>query len=296
MAYLAKCEERLAKHTVDNYRRDLQRFAEYLVSTTLPDWQQQNHFTVQQYVALCHRQGLSVATIQRRLSAVRVFYDWALENTLMADDNIVNPAKDVVIPKKERRLPKVLSIEHLQCLLDIPSDDAVSCRDKAIMELFYSSGLRLSELTALNVNTLNMQQGLLRVENGKNNRQRMAVFGGKASAAISAWLLQRASLASPNEIALFVSTRGGRLSQRAVQARMQHWAQVKGLPSHVHPHMLRHSFATHLLESSGDLRAVQDLLGHADISTTQIYTSLDFQHLAQVYDQAHPRAKRKTDD
>lgn len=283
----------LAQNTVTSYARDLKAFTEFLSGSATPDWQQQSQHSIQLYTAQCHRQGLAPSTIQRRLSAIRMFYAWAIEKHLLATTNNVNPAKDVVVPKKDKTLPKVLTIEHLQLLLEINGEDAISLRDKAIMELFYSSGIRLAELAALDIAAVNLPKGVLRIEKGKGNKQREAVFGGKAISAIKQWLLQRVTLAGPGEQALFVSTRGNRLSERAIQVRMQHWAQVKGLPCNVHPHMLRHSFATHLLESSGDLRAVQDLLGHADISTTQIYTNLDFQHLANVYDNAHPRAKRR---
>jgi integrase/recombinase XerC len=203
-----------------------------------------------------------------------------------------NPAEGVRAPKVNRRLPHTLDADQLAHLMELPGDTPLDRRDRAIMELFYSSGLRLSELVALDVTDMRSSDGLLQVT-GKGNKARRLPVGRFAQAAIEDWLSERAHLARADEAALFVSQRGTRLSPRSVEARLRQRAIEQGMPRHVHPHMLRHSFASHVLESSGDLRAVQELLGHADISTTQVYTHLDFQHLAQVYDQAHPRARRK---
>ena len=196
-------------------------------------------------------------------------------------------------PKARKRLPETLDADQMSRLLTFRTDDTLSVRDKAIMELFYSSGLRLSELVDLDLADVDLRDRTVRVT-GKGNKTRMVPIGRFAVDALVAWLKERSAIAAAGEDALFVSQRGGRLLQRAVQVRIDRWAKLQGLGVHLHPHMFRHSFATHLLESSQDLRAVQELLGHANISTTQVYTHLDFQHLAKIYDQAHPRARRKT--
>ena len=203
-----------------------------------------------------------------------------------------NPAEGVRAPKVRRHLPHTLDADQLGRLLELPGEDPLDHRDRAIMELFYSSGLRLAELVALDVRDVQAGDDVLEVV-GKGHKSRRVPIGRFARAAIERWLAARGTLAKARETALFVSRRGTRISARAVQERLRRRAIEQGVPQHVHPHLLRHSFASHLLESSGDLRAVQELLGHADIGTTQIYTHLDFQHLAQVYDQAHPRARRK---
>jgi integrase/recombinase XerC len=200
---------------------------------------------------------------------------------------------DIRAPKAAKRLPGTLDVDQLNHLLDIPPDDALAVRDKAIMELFYSSGLRLDELVGLDSVELDLADRTVRVL-GKGRKTRIVPVGRKAEAALRVWLRERPGLAATAETALFVGRNGSRLKHRAIQLRIAYWARRKGLPSHVHPHLFRHSFATHLLESSKDLRGVQELLGHADISTTQIYTHLDFAHLARTYDASHPRAKRKT--
>jgi len=203
-----------------------------------------------------------------------------------------NPFDDVRAPKSEKRLPKTLNVDQIAALVEIDVNDPLSYRDKAVMELFYSSGLRLSELCNINLNDLDLPSQMIRVT-GKGNKMRDLPIGRQADKAIREWLLQRNSLPLKDYEALFVSQLGNRISVRSIQQRIKHWAKKQGIEISVSPHMLRHSFASHLLESSGELRSVQELLGHANISTTQIYTHLDFQHLAQVYDDAHPRARSK---
>jgi integrase/recombinase XerC len=227
--------------------------------------------------------------VQRRLSAVRGFFNYLLRERVVSN----NPAVDVRAPKAAKRLPGTLDVDQINQLLDIPADNALAVRDKAIMELFYSSGLRLDELVTLDLGQIDLADRTVRVL-GKGRKQRIVPVGRKAEQALRAWLKERGALAAVGETALFVGKNGSRLKHRAVQLRIAYWARRKGLPSHVYPHLFRHSFATHLLESSKDLRGVQELLGHADISTTQVYTHLDFAHLARTYDASHPRAKRKT--
>lgn len=293
LAHLAH-ERRLAALTLTSYRRDLERIAAWLIqsggdpeSITRMDQQQ-----VRRYVAWRHRAGASGRTLQRELASLRSLYRWLLREGRAK----VSPAVGVRAPKTPRRLPATLDADQLCRLLDAPPDELLAIRDTAMIELFYSSGLRLAELVALNLADV---QGALDAADatlgviGKGSKTRRVPVGTKAREALARWLRVRANLASENEPALFVSTRGGRIHPRTVQARLAQWAQQQGAARRLHPHLLRHSFASHLLESSGDLRAVQELLGHADISTTQVYTHLDFQHLAQVYDQAHPRAKKR---
>lgn len=203
-----------------------------------------------------------------------------------------NPAADIRAPKVRRSLPHSLDVDQLAQLLAIPANDALAMRDRALMELLYSSGLRLAELIAVDLGDVDLRERMVRVT-GKGSKTRILPIGRKAKEAIAAWQRERAALAAIDEAALFVSQRGRRLTARAVQARVAYWARRQGLPMAVHPHLFRHSFATHLLESSRDLRAVQELLGHADVGTTQIYTHLDFQHLARIYDETHPRARSK---
>jgi integrase/recombinase XerC len=281
-------ERRLSPRTLEAYRRDLNDFTEWAVSQPVHAWSKITDHLVRGYAATRHRQGLSAKSLQRRLSALRSFYNYLLREDLSKH----NPAQGVRAPKVRRKLPKTLEPDQLGHLLEINSDDPLDRRDRAIMELFYSSGLRLAELVSLDLDDLDMQDAVVQVT-GKGNKTRRLPIGRLALNALQDWLGARSSIAATHETALFVSQRGQRLSPRSVQARLRQKAIQQGAPQHVHPHMLRHSCASHLLESSGDLRAVQELLGHADISTTQIYTHLDFQHLAEVYDQAHPRARKK---
>jgi integrase/recombinase XerC len=224
------------------------------------------------------------------LSAYRTFYRY-----LMREEHVkTHPVNDVSAPKGKKRLPGNLDADRMARLLDIPGDGPIVDRDRAILELLYSSGLRLSELTGLDCSDLDTRDATVHVT-GKGNKDRIIPVGRKALEALRRWSLSRANLAGQEENALFVSNRGTRISPRSVQARVSHWARKQGIDANVYPHLFRHSFATHLLESSHDLRGVQELLGHANISTTQVYTHLDFQHLAQIYDQTHPRARKKSD-
>jgi integrase/recombinase XerC len=237
-----------------------------------------------------HRRGKGGTSIQRMLSSLRTFYRFLLREGLAKD----NPADGIRAPKSAKRLPKTLDQEQVGHLLDSNAeDDPLALRDQAMMELIYSSGLRLAELVSLDIDTIDFRDGEM-VVTGKGSKSRMLPVGAPAIAAVRAWIALRTTLIKDlNEKALFVNARGGRVSARTVQQRLARAAKLRGLDQHLHPHMLRHSFATHMLEASGDLRAVQELLGHANLSTTQVYTHLDFQHLASVYDGAHPRAQRK---
>ncbi len=279
-------ERRLAEHTVRNYARDVGALIGLAGATALADI---DLHQIRRFIARLHGRGLDGRSLARMLSAWRGFYRY-----LARDHNFSrNPCVGVRAPKRAKKLPHALSPDQAGRLMQLDGEDALAVRDKAILELFYSSGLRLSELTGLAPGDVNMRDATVRVT-GKGARTRIVPVGGHALAALSAWIGVRAAIAGADEQALFVNQRGRRLSPRAVQARMTHWAARLGLGANVHPHMLRHSFASHLLQSSGDLRAVQEMLGHANISTTQVYTQLDFQHLAKVYDAAHPRARKKT--
>ncbi|AKH21069.1 tyrosine recombinase XerC [Sedimenticola thiotaurini] len=284
-------ERRLSRHTLSNYRRDLERFSDWCRTLPLPDWDQLSAHQVRAYVAKRHRSGISGKSLQRELSALRSLFRFLIREGRARSC----PASGIRAPKTERHLPATLDVDQLGNLLDVSSDDPLVLRDLAIMELLYSSGLRLAELVSVNLHDIDPDDATLEVI-GKGAKSRRVPVGSKALAAIRAWRQVRNQLARPDEQALFVSQRGTRLRPRSIQQRLRQWARQQGCQQQLHPHMLRHSFASHLLESSSDLRAVQELLGHADISTTQIYTHLDFQHLAQVYDSAHPRARRKKDD
>ena len=290
VAYLAELSEqrRLSPHTVSNYRRDLEKLIAAAGETPLAELQVHQ---IRRFVAQLHGKGLSGRSLARTLSAWRGFFAWLGEH----DAVMLNPCERVRSPKSPRLLPKALSVDEAARLLE-PVDEGeqvLMLRDTAIFELFYSSGLRLAELAALDCAALDsaLHEGEVRVL-GKRNKARLVPVGAKAREALAAWAAVRNSLAAPDEQGLFVGRRGGRLSHRMIQERLALRAVQLGLPRHVHPHMLRHSFASHLLQSSGDLRAVQEMLGHASIASTQVYTHLDFQHLATVYDKAHPRAKR----
>ena len=283
-------ERRLSPHTLSNYQRDLQRTGDWLRASGLTSWADMNAHHVRTFIAQRHRSGIAGKSLQRELSSLRSLFRYLQREGLAKN----NPAAGIRAPKTQRRLPDTLDADQLGSLLDRPADDPLERRDLAIMELIYSAGLRLAELVSVNLNDIDRDDATLEVV-GKGSKSRRVPVGGKALAAIDAWLQVRGGLAKPDEMALFVSRRGGRIQPRSIQQRMKRWALKQGAERNLHPHLLRHSFASHLLESSGNLRAVQELLGHADISTTQIYTHLDFQHLAQVYDSAHPRARRKRD-
>lgn len=280
-------ERQLSPRTLEAYRHDLEGLRDFLVGRQLTRWQDLAAPQLRLFVAERHQAGLSGRSLQRLLSAVRSFYQFLIRERLCKH----NPAVDLRAPRSPRKLPKALDADLTAQLLDDDSDDDwLAVRDHAMLELFYSSGLRLSELASLDVHGLDLAEGEVRVV-GKGNRTRLVPVGRMALDALQRWLPLRALLAG-EAAALFIGKQGRRLSTRAIQLRVRARG-VRHIGQNLHPHMLRHSFASHMLESSGDLRAVQELLGHADISTTQIYTHLDFQHLAQVYDQAHPRAKRK---
>jgi len=276
-------------HTRTAYGRDLGGFVAFLGQRGIDDWRSVDSHTVRAFVAARHRDGVAGRSIARALSALR-----ALFRDLAARGRVVsNPAEGVRAPRGERRLPRTLDVDQTVALLEHAGGDApVDLRDRAMWELLYSCGLRVAELVGLDVDAVDLVGAEAHVT-GKGSKQRLVPVGGPARAAVTAWLARRGEMAAASERALFVGPRGRRLSTRTVQQRLAARARASGLGVHVHPHMLRHSFASHLLESSGDLRAVQELLGHANISTTQVYTHLDFQHLAKVYDAAHPRARRR---
>jgi integrase/recombinase XerC len=282
-------ERRMSPHTDSNYRRDLRRFIAHCDRSGVSDWSQVDGQHVRSFAAAEHRQGASPRTIQRRLSAIRSFFNYLLREGVVK----LNPAMDVQAPKARKRLPATIDVDQMTRLLSFRTDEELSVRDKAMMELFYSSGLRLSELVNLDVTDIDLADRTVRVL-GKGNKTRVVPVGRYAAEAIERWLQERTKLAGVGNPALFVGVRGERISPRCVQKQVAAWARRQGLGVHVHPHMFRHSFATHLLESSHNLRGVQELLGHANIATTQIYTHLDFQHLAKIYDAAHPRARRKS--
>jgi integrase/recombinase XerC len=294
-------ERRMSAHTDEGYARDLAALVKYCERTGVRDWGALDAQHVRAFAAHSHAAGLAPRSIQRRLSAVRSFYAFLLREgagVLAAGGARAarrvkhNPAHDVRAPKARRRLPQTLDADQMARLLEIPAGEPLSCRDRAIMELLYSSGLRLAELVGLELRSIDLKDRVVEVL-GKGRKVRIVPVGRMAAEALRAWLKERAALARPGETALFVGRSGRRLGARAVQNRVGYWARRQGLAMHVHPHLFRHSFASHLLESSGELRGVQELLGHADISTTQVYTHLDFQHLARIYDATHPRARRK---
>jgi integrase/recombinase XerC len=280
-------ERRLSVNTCRHYRRDLTELLGWCRDAGIERWDRLVPQQVRQYAARCHRRGLGGRSIQRRLSALRTFYNYLLREGAAA----CNPGLDVRAPKSGRHLPDTLNVDDMTRLLTADAGDALALRDLAMLELLYSSGLRLAELVALDIGDLDFDERTVRVT-GKGAKTRVVPVGGKALTALRAWLRVRPRQPASGETAVFTARGGRRLGARAVQQRVRKWARHQGMPGNVHPHTLRHSFASHLLESSGDLRAVQELLGHADISTTQIYTHLDFQHLAQVYDRAHPRSRK----
>lgn len=290
-------ERQLSPHTVSNYQRDIRAFYDWFASAELP---QLDRKSIQYYVAHLSREKKSPATISRRLSALRQYFDFLIEQQQLGD----NPADGVKAPKKAKRLPKALPVDDINQLLDNPADifdlsKPLDVRDYAIMELLYSAGIRVAELASLNTNDLDLRHGKASVI-GKGNKQREIFLGSKAIAAVQQWLAVRSDLLNTEagqkpENALFLNRYGKRLSIRGVQYQLKALGKRFNANLDLHPHQLRHSFGSHLLQSGADLRAVQELLGHSDISSTQIYTQLDFQHLAQVYDKSHPRAKKSDD-
>ena len=296
-------ERRYSSHTVLAYRRDIRHLTDCLGydEKQAVDWDSIRQQQVRQCVATLHRQGLSGKSLQRWLSSVRSLFNYLCRHQIAKN----NPAVGIPAPKAAKRLPKTLNVDEISQLLNEPAlkssatstskqqaDDVLMIRDLSMMELTYGCGLRLSELSGMNINDIDWQQQSVRVT-GKGQKQRRIPFGSKAKQMLERWLKSRVQLADQKEPALFVSNRGKRISNGSIQQRLKRLALKQGVDANIYPHMLRHSFASHILESSKDLRAVQELLGHANLSTTQIYTHLDFQHLAGVYDNAHPRARKK---
>ena len=288
-----KNERGLAANTISGYKRDLFHLLDFLEEERIENWGDLSGHQLRHYVAKNHRAGVSGKSQQRKLSATRTFYHYQIREGLGRR----NPALEVSAPKTSKKLPKTLDTDQVSQLLNTKANNWHTTRDHAMLEMFYSSGLRLSELVGSNIDSVDWHDGTIRVV-GKGNKERMVPIGSIALHALKNWLGTRANLPQKNKLihdsnAIFLSERGNRISPRTVQKRLSDWAKMTGLPGKLHPHMLRHSFASHLLESSQDLRAVQELLGHADISTTQIYTHLDFQHLTEVYDKSHPRAQKR---
>ena len=297
LAHLA-VERRMSAHTLDGYGRDLLALCDWLDARGIAAWTQLDGETLRAFIAAEHRRGLGATSLQRRLSACRSFFAWQLRRGLLP----ANPATGLRAPKAPRKLPNVLDPDEMTRLVEVTDAEPIGKRDRALLELMYSSGLRLAEVCGLHWRELDLDAGMVRVT-GKGSKTRMVPVGRHASAALRAWREESAGPTNKQsannakhadaECPVFPGRGGAPISPRAIQLRLRQLAQQQGIWKRVHPHLLRHSFASHVLESSGDLRGVQELLGHADIATTQIYTHLDFQHLAKVYDAAHPRAKRK---
>ena len=286
--YQQKYEKRASEHTIKSYRRDIKQLVGYCDAKNIAQWTALQQTDIRAHIAARHRHGLGSKSLQRELSAIRSFFNFMLKKRLVAK----NPASYIKAPKQARKLPKTLDVDQITGLLEAGTGSAIEIRDLAMFELFYSSGLRLNELATLNLEDIDLPVASLRVREGKGKKSRELPIGRKAVTALENWLKIRSQMAQTSSSALFITRKGNRLGNRSIQVRLDQWCKKKGIPEHVHPHMLRHSFASHLLESSQDLRAVQELLGHSNISTTQIYTHLDFKHLAEVYDQAHPREKK----
>jgi len=285
LAYLRN-ERRYSGLTAESYGRDIRKLFDFASATPLGDLKAHH---IRRFIAQLHGGGLGGKSLARMLSAWRSFYAYLIRD----HQHKSNPCTGLHAPKAARTLPQALSPDEAVRMVELPAGgDVLSIRDKAMFELFYSSGLRLAELIGLDCHALDFNDGAVRVT-GKGGKTRIVPFGSHAAAALQTWLAIREQLAKPDELALFTSRNGRRLAPRTVQLRMKEWGIKQGINSSVHPHLLRHSFASHVLQSSGDLRAVQEMLGHASISTTQVYTHLDFQYLSKIYDSAHPRAKKK---
>ncbi|MCP1439124.1 integrase/recombinase XerC [Erwinia persicina] len=281
-----KVERQLSPLTQISYERQLSACIILLDEMKLAAWEKLDAAQVRALAARSRRGGLKPASLALRLSALRSFLDWQISQGKLK----ANPAKGVATPRASRHLPKNIDVDEVNRLLDIDLNDPLAVRDRAMLEVMYGAGLRLSELVGIDISHLDLASGEVWVS-GKGSKERRLPIGRMAVEWTERWLALR-ELFAPSDNALFLSKQGKRISTRNVQKRFAEWGVKQGLSSHIHPHKLRHSFATHMLESSGDLRAVQELLGHANLTTTQIYTHLDFQHLASVYDAAHPRAKR----
>ena len=288
LSYLESVKQ-YSPHTLKGYQRDLEKLSEYLSTNDRQDWKNVNEHDIRTFINSERRRGLSPRSIQRLLSSCRTFH----EHLLTEGKIKLNPAKNIVSPKSAKLLPKAMDADLVQRLLDFKPKGMIEIRDKAIAELLYSSGLRLSEICKLDLEDLDLKERTC-VVTGKGNKTRMVPVGTKAIQSLRDWIIYRNELLESKETqtnALFLNNKGSRISARSIQLRLEKLCLQRGLPG-INPHMLRHSFASHVLESSGDLRAVQEMLGHSDIGTTQIYTKLDFQHLSKVYDKAHPRAKK----
>ncbi|MEH6468544.1 MAG: tyrosine recombinase XerC [Porticoccus sp.] len=286
-----RTERRLSSYTVQSYNRDLNKLADWCKQQNIQHPDQLDPQHIRQCMASLHRAGLGGRSLQRWLSSLRTFFNYGLKHRWVKS----NPANGIAAPKSPKKLPKTLDVDQVSQFVSLSGNSWIDCRDHAMIELLYSSGLRLSELVGLNLTDIDLRDAIM-IVTGKGNKTRQLPVGRHAIDALKTWLKSRREVASTDQTALFLSQRGNRISPRTIQDRLKQISLKQGMPGKVHPHMLRHSFASHLLESSGDLRAVQELLGHANISTTQIYTHLDFQHLAKVYDKAHPRAQKKKDD
>ena len=286
LAYL-KHERGYSDKTLTSYQLQLCAVASQLAAQA-SHWVELSETQLQLHISSC-RKSLKARSLALRVASLRSFYRYLVQQGKLKE----NPATYLQVPKFDKPLPKNLDVDQVNHLLEFDtSDDALACRDKAILELFYSSGLRLDELVSANLQDIDWSEALIRVR-GKGNKQRVLPIGRMAITAIKDWLKVRSAYVGAEPDALFLSKQKNRISHRQVQQRVNLWSKRQGLAQHLHPHMLRHSFATHMLESSSDLRAVQELLGHANLNTTQVYTHLDFQQLARVYDSAHPRAKKK---
>ncbi len=285
-----RSEKQFSPLTQQNYQRDLEKFFHFCATYSVNDLSTLNPQHIRQSLAALHRSGISGRSLQRWLSSLRSFFRFAIKRGWMKN----NPADGIQAPKSPKKLPKTMDVDQTAQFVEVAGDSFIARRDRALLELIYSSGLRLAEVTGLNVADIDLKDGMVTVT-GKGSKERLLPVGRYAIAALQEWLPQRALHAPADQKALFITQRGTRISHRAVQLRLQQLSVQQGMDNPVHPHMLRHSFASHVLESSSDLRLVQELLGHANLSTTQIYTHLDFQHLAKVYDKAHPRAQRKRD-
>lgn len=285
-------EKQLSAHTLSAYRRDLAKAVSLAKENKLSDWNEVSEKHLGKWLQTWSREGLSGRSLQRLMSSLRSFYSYLLLHNKVSQ----NPARLLKAPKVDKTLPAVLDVDQISQLLDdkrqLAMNDPLKLRDLCVLELFYSSGLRLSELSSLNIASFEADFRQVRVL-GKRSKERIVPVGRQAKQAIKQWLVVRQGFVKADDQPLFLSRQGNRISKRQIQNRVKQFAREAGLPVGLHPHMLRHSFASHILESSGDLRSVQELLGHSDISTTQVYTHLDFQHLASVYDKAHPRAGKK---
>ncbi len=292
LSYLESVKQ-YSEHTLNGYKRDLQKLSNYLTDQGIEKWKLVKEHDLRTFVNSERRRGLSPRSIQRLLSSCRTFFEFLLTEGQIQ----LSPAQTISSPKLAQLLPKAMDADLVQRLLDFKAKGMIEVRDKALAELLYSSGLRLSEICKLNMEDLDTKERTC-VVTGKGNKTRIVPVGKKAIQAIRDWFMYRSELKQSKATstnAIFLNNKGNRISPRSIQLRLEKLCLMRGLPG-INPHMLRHSFASHVLESSGDLRAVQEMLGHSDIGTTQIYTKLDFQHLSKVYDKAHPRAKKDTKD